>query len=122
MLAQKDHLLGARKDHGPIRHARFESALAQQPITERMEGADDAVRVAIRHQLIHPFLHLGGGLLGERQGQDLRRACTLLRDEPGDAAGEDGRLTRSGPRDNQQWAVTVRHRLALALGQVGEER
>src|SRR5205823_13867084 len=60
--------------------------------------------------------------LREGQRQDLRRPRPLLRDEPRDAPGEDRGLAGPGSGDDQERTIAVRNRLALAKGQVGEER
>ena len=71
-LAQEDHDLRPRQDPHVGRQAQLERELADQPIPEGMERGDGGVRVAIRDQLVHPELHLGRGLVREREGEDLR--------------------------------------------------
>src|SRR5439155_26923208 len=56
------------------------------------------------------------------EGQDLGGSRALLRDEPRDPAGEDGRLAGSGAGHDEQRPVAVGHRLALARRQVREKR
>ena len=50
--------------------------------------------------------HLVGGLVGERDGQDLRRRHALV-DEVGDAVGEHPGLARPGAGHHQQRPVGV---------------
>src|SRR4029077_16202085 len=79
-------------------------------------------RIAIRDQPIHALLHLRGGLLREGQREDFRWPRPLLRDEPGDAAGEDRGLARPGSSDDEERAVAMGDRLPLASGQVRQQR
>ena len=66
-------------------------------------------------------LHLVGGLVGERDGEDLERADAVLADEVGDAVGEHPRLARTGPGDDEQRAVHVGDGIALDGVQALEE-
>ena len=61
----------------------------------------------------HPLAHLGGGLVGEGDGQDLPDADVAGGQQVGDAAGEHGRLARAGARHDQQRRALVQHGLAL---------
>ena len=96
--------------------------LAQEPIAVGVEGADLRVVEAVRHEPVDPLHHLEGRPVGEGQRQDLRRQRALLRDEPRDAAGDDGRLAGPGARDDQERPGVVGHGLALASGEIGEQR
>ncbi len=49
------------------------AVLAQEPVTEGVEGVDGRVRLAIGHEQVDARLHLVRGALREREGQDLRR-------------------------------------------------
>ena len=109
MLAQEDHDLGPAQDAHVRRQAELERVLPDQPVAERVERADRRVRVAIRHQLVHPDLHLGRGLLGEGQGEDLRRPGAPRRDQPRDPAGDHLGLARSCPSHDEERSVAVRH-------------
>ena len=60
-------------------------------------------------------LHLGGGLVGERDREDLVRLHVALQDEVGDAMGEHARLARAGAGQNEQRSLEVRDRGALRL-------
>ena len=122
VLAQEGDLLGARQDGHLVRQAHGQPVLADEPITEGVERADDRIGETVRDELIDPLLHLGRGPLGEGQGQDLRGPGLLLRDEPRDAAGEDRGLTGTRPGDHQERPVPPGHGLALAWRQVCEER
>ena len=53
-------------------------------------------------QSADPLLHLVGGLVGERDGQDLERRDALAPDQVGDAVGEHPGLARARAGDDQQ--------------------
>ena len=89
----------------------------------------DAGRVERRHPHLlghrpderrHPGLHLVGGLVGERDGQDLERADALVADEVGDAVRQHPGLARPGPRHHQERTVRVRDRVGLHRVQAGQ--
>ena len=65
------------------------------------------------HQLHHPLAHLGGGLVGERDGQHLPDADLAGGQQVGDAAGQHRRLTGARAGHDQQRRTLVQHRLAL---------
>ena len=88
--------------------------LAQQAHAEAVEGADEQP-LARQHRL-DAVAHLAGGLVGERDGEDLVRLHPL-EEEMGDAAGDDARLARPRPRQHEQRPVHVQHRLTLHVGQ-----
>ena len=94
-------------------------------------GAQDAHarRVERRHphgahdrpdEVGDPLAHLGRGLVGERDRQDLRRLHALV-DEVGDAVREHPGLARSGARHDQQRSGLVDHRIELVGIQAGRE-
>ena len=72
------------------------------------------------HERLDALPHLAGGLVGEGDGQDVARPHALL-EQVGDAAGDDARLAAAGAGEDQQRALEVRDRLALGVGQVGEQ-
>jgi hypothetical protein len=63
-----------------------------------------------------------GGLVGEGDGQDGVRRDAFFADQPGNAAGDDAGLARSGPGQNQQRAFGGLDGGALFGIQVGELR
>ena len=69
-----------------------------------------------------PLAHLGGRLVGEGDGQDLRRLGGPGAHQVGDPAGERARLARAGPGEDQQRPLAVGHGLALGLVQPLEQR
>ncbi len=122
VLSEEDDLLRAAEDGRAVAEARLEGVLAEEPVAEGVERADLRVVVAVRHEPVDPLDHLVGGAIREGQRQDLGWLRALLGDQPGDPAGDDGRLAGAGPGDDQQRAIAVRHRLALAGGEVGQQR
>ncbi len=69
----------------------------------------------------HPLAHLGGGLVGERDGQHLPDADVAGGQQVGDPPGQHGRLARPGAGDDQQRRALVQHRLALLRVEPVEE-
>ncbi len=96
VLAQEDHDLGPGQHPHVGRQPELEGVLADQPVAERVERRDRRVRVAVRDELVDADRHLLGRLVGERQGEDLRRPCPPRGDQPGDPPGDHLRL--AGPR------------------------
>ena len=113
VLAEEDDAFGARQHAHVGRQAQLEGVLADQPVAERMEGRDRGVRVAVWRQLVDANGHLVGRLVGEREGQDLRRLGASGGDEPGDPAGDDLGLPRARARHDEQRPVLVCHRAKL---------
>ena len=79
-----------------------------------MEGRDPHVGVSVGDQGIHSLFHLGGGLVGEREGEDLLGAAALGGDQGGDPAGDDGGLAGAGAGDDQERAGVVGDGFGLA--------
>ena len=122
VLSQQDDLLRPAQHRGAIGQPGLEGVLPQQPVAERVERADPRVVVAVRDQPVDALEHLECGAIGERQRQDLGRLGPLLGDQPGDPAGDDRRLAGSRSGDDEERSVAMGHGLALARGQVGEQR
>ncbi len=122
VLAQEDHLLGAREDPEVRRQAQLERVLADQPIAEGVERGDGHVGVAVGDERVHPLFHLGRRLVGEREREDLGGARPARGDEPGDAAGDDGGLARPRARDDQERTALVRDRVDLGRAQALQNR
>ena len=89
----------------------------EQPGAETVERPDPDAGVGSEGH--DPLAHLAGGLVRERQRQDLL-ARDPLREQVADAAGDHPRLARPRPRQDQERPFHVRHGLALGGGQVGE--
>ena len=77
--------------------------------------------VALGDQLVHALGHLGRGLLGEREGEDLLGPRALRRDQVRDAAREHGRLAGAGAGDDEERPLAVDDRLALGLVEALED-
>ena len=120
-VAEEDHLLGAVEDAEIGLEPDLERVLAQEPVAERVERRDLDVGVAILHQRIDALLHLGRGLVGEGEREDLFGARLLLGDEPGDPPGDDRRLAGAGAGDDQQGAGVVRDGPSLLVVQAVED-
>ena len=73
-------------------------------------------------EVLDPLLHLVGGLVGERDRQDLVRGHAPVTDEMGDAVGEHPGLARTGTGDDEHGTVGGRDGLALNGIEVGEQR
>ena len=121
MLAQEDDRLGPAQDPDVGWQPELQGVLPDQPVSERMERPDGRVRVAVWHELIDPDLHLRRGLLGEGQGQDLRRPGAPGGDQPGDPAGDHLGLAGPGPGHDEQWTLGVGDGLQLLRVQPAEE-
>jgi len=73
-------------------------------------------------QLLHPLAQLAGGLVGERDGEDLRGPRQALAQEVRDAMGENARLSRACARQDEQRPFAVAHGLELRRVQDFGER
>ena len=122
VLAQEDHDLRPGQDADVRRQPELERELADEPVAERVERADRRVRVAVRDELVDPDLHLLGGLVRERQGEDLRGPRPARRDQPGDPPGDDLGLAGPGAGDDEQRPVAVGHGPQLLRVQPAEQR
>jgi hypothetical protein len=122
VLAQEDDRLGPGQDSHVDRQAELERIFADDPIAEGVERRDRGVRVAVRHELIDPDLHLLGGLIGEREGQDLGRFRPARADEPGDPSGDDLGLAGAGPGHDEERTFAVGHGSTLVGVQAHQER
>ena len=67
-------------------------------------------------QLVDALAHLGGGLVGERDGQDLAGPRVPGGEQVGDAAGEHAGLARAGAGDDQQRRARGARRPRAAAG------
>ena len=96
----------------------------QDADARRVEGRDPHVGGPGSDQVDDALAHLGGGFVGEGDGQDLPGRDVPRRQQVGDAAGEDRGLARPRAGDDQQRCARVEHRGALlrveALEQAGD--
>ena len=121
-LAEKDDGLGPGEDPGIGRAADLQRELADEPVAEGVKGRDAGVRIAVRDELVHPNLHLLGGLVGEGEGQDLGRHRPAGGDEPGDSASDDLGLARTWAGHDEHRTLAVRDRPSLLGVQASEQR
>ena len=121
-LAQEDHDLGPRQDPDVRRDAELHRVVPDQPVPEGVERRDRGVGVAVWDELVDPGLHLGRGLVGEGQGEDLRRPGAVGGDEPGDPPGHDLGLAGSRTGHDQERTVAVGHGPELVSVETGEQR
>ena len=92
------------------------SVASQQPVAERMKGAD--VRVGRRRQHRgRAIAHLLGGLVGEGHRQHRPRRDAAPLGQIGDLGGDRPRLSRSGTCQDEQRAAPVLHGAPLRLVQ-----
>ena len=112
---------GAGQDAQVGRQAELQRVLADQPVAERVERRDRGVGVSVRDELVDADRHLVGGLVGERQGEDLRRLGPMRGDEPGDPPGDDLGLAGPRPGDHEERSVAVRDRAQLVRVQPAQQ-
>ena len=86
-----------------------------------MEGQNQNVGEAVGQQHIDPLFHLGGGLLGEGQREDLLGPGPLGGDQMRDAVRDDAGFARTGPGNDEQRALAVGHGPTLGVVEVGED-
>ncbi len=115
MVAQEDHLLGAR-EHAEVRgETELERVLLDEVVAEGVERRDLHVGVAVGHERVDALFHLRRGLVGERQREDLGGPRAPARDQVGDAPGDDGGLARPRAGDDQQRPAGVGDRGGLGV-------
>ena len=114
-VAQEDDLLGATQHAEIVLETDLQRVAPQQAVAEGVKGGDLDVGVPVGHELVDALFHLGGGLVGERQREDLFRASAALGDQPGDAAGDDGGLAGAGPGHDEQRAGVMGDSLTLGV-------
>ena len=81
--------------------------IAQNPHTGGVKRRHPHIPRPRADQGGHPLAHLRGGLVGERDGQDLPGADVAGRQQVGDAAGQHRRLTRPRTGHDQQRGTLV---------------
>ena len=69
----------------------------------------------------HAVFHLVGGLVGERDRQDLKRRYPSFLNEMGNAVREHAGLARSGSGDDQQRTTLMQHGIFLRLVQAVDQ-
>ena len=87
--------------------------LAQDAHAHGVEGAHPHATGAAGEQGVQALAHLGGGLVGEGDGEHLPGAHALVGDHVGDAVGEHARLARAGAGEHEQGSARALGRLTL---------
>ena len=95
--------------------------VAQDAHTGGVERRDPHVAGPRADQGHDPLAHLGGGLVGERDGQDLAGTDVAGGQQVGDPAGQHGGLARAGAGHDEQRRTLVQHRLPLLRVETIEE-
>ena len=80
---------------------------AQDARAGGVEGRDPHRGRHRADQVDHPALHLGRGLVGEGDGEDLVGTGLAALDQVRDAVGQHPRLARAGARQDEQRAAFV---------------
>ena len=73
MLADQNDLLRRRQNAQLAAPPKLQGKLAEDLVAESVKGADDSVVQPDRSVDVNALLHLGGGALGEGDGEDLVR-------------------------------------------------
>ena len=100
--------------------ARELRIFSQDAHAHGVERADPHAARAVREQGLQALAHLRGGLVGERDGEDLPGAHALVRDHVRDAVREHPRLARARAREHEQRAARALHGLALRGVEAGK--
>ena len=87
--------------------------LAQHAHAHGMEGAHPHAAGAAGNECCQTLAHLGRGLVGKRDGQDLPGLNAQVAKHMRDAEGQDAGLARTGAGEHQQRALGGQDRLAL---------
>ena len=111
-VAGQPHGVGLVVDRERARIAQHFAVTAQDPHARRVERGDPHRLDDRPDQGADPLAHLGRGLVGERDRQDLRRPRSLV-DQVGDAMGQHAGLARAGSGHDQQRPVAVHHGVEL---------
>ena len=107
------------KDLGRLGPVDARPEMAQLPKSSGMEGSRRHAPVA---EVRQPTGHRAGGLLGERDDEDVTRPDDACREGPCDASGDHPGLARTGARKDAHRTGRDRHGRALVGIEVGEER
>ena len=98
--------------------------LAVAPQDAHAGGVEGGHPHALGHRPDQPgqaFAHLGGGLVGERDGQDLAGPGAELGEDPGDAARQHAGFAGARAGADEQRLPAVLHGLGLLRVQVADE-
>jgi hypothetical protein len=106
LLDQPRLIVGVEDGEVALQSDQFGMA-AQHPHADRMEGAEPHAIGRAADQLRHAVEHLARRLVGEGDGQDLRRPCTARDQLMGDAGGEHARLAGARAGQHEQRPTLV---------------
>jgi hypothetical protein len=121
-LPHEDHRLRPRQHARVRRQPELQGELPDEAVAEGVERGDGGVGVAVRNELVHPNLHLLGGLVGEGEGQDLGRTRLPGGDQPGDPARDDLGLAGARAGNDQQRPSVVGDRASLLRIETRKQR
>ncbi len=109
------HLVGVGGDGEILFVAELVYAPAQEAHAEGVEGADrHLVGCVLGYHAADTVFHLGGGLVGEGDGEDFRRIHLPLQ-HVGDTAGDGAGFSGSGTGQDHYGAIEIGDRLALGV-------
>ena len=115
------HLVGLVVDREARRVAEALRLAPEHPPARRVEREDPGgARLPAEHPL-EPLAHLAGGLVGERDREDLVGLRAVRADEMRHPVGEHASLAGAGAGDDQQRPVDVQDGFALGRIQAGEQ-
>ena len=113
LLDQPDLVVGVENGEGRFQPDQLRVA-AQDPDADGVEGAEPGHALdGVADQLADPRLHLAGGLVGESDGEDLRRPGALVVDQMRQPGGQHPGLAGTRARQHQHRAVQRLDRRAL---------
>ena len=88
-----------------------------------MESGDERLgQRGVAQELFNALAHLGGGLVGKRDGENRVRGYALVLNEPGDAVRDDAGFARTGAGQNKYGPFNGFDGSALFGIEIGEER
>ena len=87
---------------------------------EGVEGRHSDLPRCVTEQVFQTSAEVTRGSGGERQGQDPGRRYLPRDDNVRDSRGEDRRLARAWPGNDQQRAIFCHHRMSLGQTQSGK--
>ena len=93
------------------------AVLLQDGNAESVERIDVA-RVVVADQVVDPLPHFVGGLVGERDAQDIAGRDAQFVDQEGEPVGQRAGLARPGPGHHADKSLRGGHRQTLFLVQL----
>jgi hypothetical protein len=119
--AQQPVLVVGVEDLEGLGEFRLAPVQPQQAVGKAVEGADPQAAGRHAEQRFGAATHLGGGLVGERHGEQRMGRDALDLQQPGDAMDQHPGLAAAGAGQHQQRPGRSADRLALGLVEVVEE-